>query len=69
VTLLQYLWACYQAYRAARLSPPNNVTYFAIVPSYCEAPPTLAVLIGRGREAWRISQIAIEHKLTGRRDS
>ncbi len=52
MTLLQYLYCCYRAYRN-----PEKLTYFVL--SY-RGVPCLTVAIGRDREAWRVSQFAIE---------
>jgi hypothetical protein len=52
LNLLQYLYCCYRAYKS-----PNKLTYFAL--EY-RGVPCLTVAIGRDREAWRVSQFAIE---------
>lgn len=52
--LIQYLWACYRAYRLK-----SEVTYFALS---SHGVPQLLVIIGRDRKAWRVSQLAASFK-------
>lgn len=57
---LLYMFACARAYRET--PEANVVTYFGV----CKFQvPVLTVLIGRGREAWVVTQLALEHRLTG----
>lgn len=52
MTLLRYLWFCYKAYRS-----PAKFAYFAL---NWRGVPFLSVAVARDREAWRVSQLAIE---------
>ena len=52
IDFLKYLWLCYRVYRE-----PGDLQYFAVM-SY--GVPRLTVMIGRDREAWRVSQFATE---------
>ena len=56
IETLQFLWLAYWSYRAAKKT--NGLCYRAWVNS--SGVPVVAVFIGVGREAWRISQRAIE---------
>jgi hypothetical protein len=69
MTLLRFLWFCYRAYRKSAAAPagvhaPLGVHYFGMVPVYYAGAPQLAVIIGIGRDAWVVTQLALEHQLT-----
>ena len=53
MNLLQFLYCCYRAYRSN-----EKLAYFALIDSY--GVPRLTVAIGKGREAWRVSQFAVD---------
>ena len=56
---LRFGWECYRFYRD---NPECSTGYFAAVDRY--DMPQYTVIFGKGREAWRISQLAIQAKLT-----
>ncbi len=51
--LLEFLWVCYRAYRN---TPPNEVTYTALL---SHGVPRITIMIARDRKAWELSQFAI----------
>jgi hypothetical protein len=55
IEAIRFLWLAWGAYRDAKKR--GGVTYSAIL---CRDVPQVAIFVGLGREAWRISQKAIE---------
>ena len=64
MTLFRYLRFCYRIYRKATAGPPRGVHYAAMLPVYYSGAPQLTVIIGIGRDAWIVTQLALEHQLT-----
>ena len=58
VTFFQWLWCSWLAYRlAVRGQKHQGIGYVCL--SH-HGIPNVAIFIGVGREAWRVSQIAVE---------
>ena len=53
--LLETLWCAWKAYRLAKSR--HGVSYVAITE---RGVPRLTMFVGLGREAWRISSLAVE---------
>jgi hypothetical protein len=64
MTLFRFLLFCYRAYRKSTAPPLGGVHYHAMVPVYYSGAPHLTLIIGIGREAWIVTQLALEHQLT-----
>lgn len=56
IDFIIYLWGCASCYRNKK-----GVSYFALLNHNV---PETTVLIGRGRDAWVVTQLALEHQLT-----
>lgn len=58
--LLECVISAWRVFRTLRKIGDNSLTYFA-----CEryGVPKTIVLIGRGREAWRVSDFAANYRL------
>ena len=57
IELISFLYSCFNAYRITK----KGVVYFAILN---HGIPETTVLIGRGRDAWVVTHLALEHQLT-----
>lgn len=56
IEAVQFLWLAWGAYRQARRQP--NVTIYSAITRH--GVPHVCIFVGVGREAWRVSQRAIE---------
>lgn len=56
MNLCRFLWIALRAYRVAKI---NGSHYVALT---AHGVPQVAVFVGVGREAWRISQRAVEER-------
>lgn len=63
IEFLQFMFQCARAYQQNRGTIPGRgqVSYFAVSRHQV---PQLTVLIGRGRDAWVISALALENGFT-----
>lgn len=66
IEFIRYMHACALAYyrpHEGQAIEPAGVTYFALT---SHSVPKFTCLIGRGRDAWIVTQLALEHALTRR---
>ena len=66
MTFFRYMIRCARAYfepHAGTPIGPSGVSYFTLTQNDI---PYFTCLIGRGRDAWIITQLALEHELTRR---
>ena len=62
-SLINAIMIGWQVGRAFLRCPANEVLYFT---ASCYGVPKISVLLGRGREAWRVSDFAISYNLERR---
>lgn len=59
---LQFMYYCWISWRFSRRKRDQGVSYITILSPH--GVPQLVFLIGRGRDAWQVSNFAAEHALT-----
>jgi hypothetical protein len=60
--MLRYIWVCWRAWRMLKADPTGSgLAYVGL--SY-RGVPQLAIFVARDREAWRVTERALDAKLS-----